>query len=78
MATNERAYNRTQCSIPNVYRWVCYGIRRIGVWNDGIERVRYERVELILKEAHFKDEGNPDEILKLRLISDGLWFSIMY
>ena len=20
MATNERAYNRTQCSIPNVYR----------------------------------------------------------
>jgi hypothetical protein len=42
------------------------------------ERVRYERVELILKEAHFKDEGNPDEILKLRLISDGLWFSIMY
>ncbi|EUN84527.1 hypothetical protein O954_02794, partial [Staphylococcus aureus M0959] len=25
-----------------------------------------------------KDEGNPDEILKLRLISDGLWFSIMY
>ncbi|KRG10935.1 TetR family transcriptional regulator, partial [Staphylococcus sp. NAM3COL9] len=24
------------------------------------------------------DEGNPDEILKLRLISDGLWFSIMY
>jgi DNA-binding FadR family transcriptional regulator len=25
-----------------------------------------------------QDQGDPDEILKLRLMSDGLWFTIMY